>query len=73
MARSQTCGWPFGWRGGGVPLRDILIILEPEADRQVANTLAELIVGGSLASTEITDEARKHQDATADRDSSEAV
>jgi hypothetical protein len=25
-----------------------------EADRQVANTLAELIIGGALASTEIT-------------------
>jgi integrase len=28
-----------------------------EADRQVANTLAELIVGGALVSTEVTDEA----------------
>jgi integrase len=28
-----------------------------EADRQVANTLAELIIGGSLISIEITDEA----------------
>jgi len=28
-----------------------------EADRQVANTLAELIIGGALVSTEITDEA----------------
>jgi hypothetical protein len=28
-----------------------------EADRQVANTLAQLIIGGSLASTEIADEA----------------
>jgi hypothetical protein len=27
-----------------------------EADRLVANTLAELIIGGSLASMEITDE-----------------
>jgi hypothetical protein len=36
-----------------------LVILEPEADRQIANTLAELIIDGSLASTEITDEARK--------------
>jgi hypothetical protein len=27
-----------------------------EADRQVASTLAELIVGGALVSTEITDE-----------------
>ena len=30
-----------------------------EADRQVANTLAELIVGGTLISTEITDQAAK--------------
>ncbi len=29
-----------------------------EADRQVANTLAELIIGGSLDSTEITSKAR---------------
>jgi len=28
-----------------------------EADRQVANTLATLIIGGALASIEITDEA----------------
>jgi len=28
-----------------------------EADRQVANTLAELIVGGALVSTQITGEA----------------
>ena len=27
-----------------------------EADRQVANTLAQLIIGGSLASIEIADE-----------------
>lgn len=27
-----------------------------EADRQVASTLAELIIGGSLASTTLTDE-----------------
>ena len=27
-----------------------------EADRKVANTLAELIIGGALASTEIADE-----------------
>ena len=26
---------------------------DPEADRQVANTLAELIIGGSLASFEV--------------------
>jgi hypothetical protein len=30
-----------------------------EADRQVANTLGELIIGGSLASTEITSEPRE--------------
>ena len=29
-----------------------------EADRQVANTLAELIIGGALASTVISDGAR---------------
>jgi hypothetical protein len=29
-----------------------------EADRQVANTLAKLIIGGSLASVEIADENR---------------
>jgi hypothetical protein len=28
-----------------------------EAGRQVANTLAQLIIGGSLASTEIADKA----------------
>ena len=28
-----------------------------EADRQVANTLAELIIGGSLISIEVADEA----------------
>jgi hypothetical protein len=30
-----------------------------EADRQVANTLAELIIGGSLTSFEITGTARE--------------
>jgi integrase len=30
-----------------------------EADRQVANTLAELIIGGSLTSFEITETARE--------------
>ena len=30
-----------------------------EADRQVANTLAELIIRGALASTEITGKARE--------------
>jgi len=32
-----------------------------EADRQVANTLAELIIGGSLASTALADDASGHQ------------
>jgi hypothetical protein len=31
-----------------------------EADRQVANTLAELIIGGSLASTVLGDEDDGH-------------
>ena len=31
-----------------------------EADRQVANTLAELIIGGSLASTALGDEDDDH-------------
>jgi hypothetical protein len=30
-----------------------------EADRQVANTLAQLIIGGSLASIEMADETRE--------------
>jgi hypothetical protein len=30
-----------------------------EADRQVANTVAELIIGGSLTSFEITETARE--------------
>jgi hypothetical protein len=32
-----------------------------EADRQVATTLAQLIIGGSRSSTEITDQARADQ------------
>jgi hypothetical protein len=40
------------------------------ADRQVANTLAELIIGGSLASAEITD---KDQGPTVGGDSGEAA
>ena len=32
-----------------------------EADRRVATTLAELIIGGSLASTEVTYQARRHE------------
>jgi len=39
-----------------------------EADRQVANTLAELIIGGALASTVISDQTREDQDTTADGD-----
>ena len=35
-----------------------------EADRQAANTLAELIIGGSLASTDITAEVRQDQGVT---------
>jgi len=44
-----------------------------EADRQVANTLAELIIGGALASTVISDEEREDQGATADGDPGEAA
>ena len=44
-----------------------------EADRQVANTLAELIIGGSLASTEITSEPREDQAATVGGDTGEAA
>jgi hypothetical protein len=36
-----------------------------EADRQVANTLAELIIGGTLVSAEITDEADRGGDEAA--------
>ena len=34
-----------------------------EADRKVANTLTALIIGGSIASTQITDKARADQGA----------
>lgn len=44
-----------------------------EADRQVANTLAALIIGGALASTVISDEEREDQGATADGDPGEAA
>ena len=44
-----------------------------EADRQVANTLAELIIGGALASSVIPDEAREDRGATADGDPGEAA
>ena len=37
-----------------------------EADRQVANTLAELIIGGSLASSEISGGAGADQAAEVD-------
>jgi len=36
-----------------------------DADRQVANTLAELIIGGSLASIEIADETSGRSDGAA--------
>jgi predicted transcriptional regulator len=36
-----------------------------EADRKVANTLAELIIGGALASTEVTYQAVGDQGETA--------
>ena len=39
-----------------------------EADRQVANTLAALIIGRTLASTVISDEEREDEGATADGD-----
>ena len=44
-----------------------------EADRLVANTLAELIIGGSLACTEITSQAPEDQGTRADGDSGEAA
>ncbi len=44
-----------------------------EADRQVANTLAELIIGGALASTVISDQAHEDQGAKAGGDSGEAA
>ena len=44
-----------------------------EADRQVANTLAELIIGGALASTVISDQAHEDQGATVGGDSGEAA
>jgi hypothetical protein len=42
-------------------------------DRRVANTLAELISGGALVSSVISDEAREDQGATVDGDSGEAA
>ena len=44
-----------------------------EADRQVANTLAELIIGGALTSSVISDQEREDQGATADGDPGEAA
>ena len=44
-----------------------------EADRQVANTLAELIIGGALASTVISDQTHEDQGTTADGDPGEAA
>jgi hypothetical protein len=44
-----------------------------EADRLVANTLAELIIGGSLASTEITSEPLDDQAVAVGGDSGEAA
>ena len=44
-----------------------------EADRQVANTLAELIIGGALASSHATDETCKDQTTTFGGDSGEAA
>ena len=44
-----------------------------EADRQVANTLAALIIGGTLASTVISDQAHEDQGVTVGGDSGEAA
>ncbi len=44
-----------------------------EADRQVANTLAALIIGGALASTMIQDEKPEGQGAAAVGDPGEAA
>ena len=44
-----------------------------EADRQVANMLAELIIGGALASTVISDETHEDQGATVGGDPGEAA
>jgi hypothetical protein len=42
-----------------------------EADHRVANTLAELVIGGSLASTEIPGRPREERAATVGGDSGE--
>ena len=44
-----------------------------QAGRKVANTLTALIIGGSIASTQITDEARTDQGATVGGDSGQAA
>jgi hypothetical protein len=44
-----------------------------ESDRQVANTLAELIIGGSLASTDIAAQAPQDQSVTVDGDADDAA
>jgi hypothetical protein len=44
-----------------------------EADRKVANTLAELIIGGALVSTEITDELHKNLGVTTGGNAGEAA
>jgi integrase len=44
-----------------------------EADRRVANTLAELIIGGALTSSVISDQEREDQGAPADGDPGEAA
>jgi hypothetical protein len=44
-----------------------------EVDRQVATTLAALIIGGSLASTEITSGPGEHQAATVGGNPGEAA
>ena len=44
-----------------------------EADRRVANTLAELIIGGALASTVISYERHEDQGATVGGDPGEAA
>jgi hypothetical protein len=55
MAGLRRPGGAFGqFQYPTVPLQTDL-----EADRQVANTLAELIIGGSLTSFEITGTARE--------------
>jgi hypothetical protein len=57
--------WPIDWKALSKRIghADVAFTMKQyvqtdlEADRQVANTLAELIIGGALVSTEITNEA----------------